>query len=384
MLTADRPVTVKLGVFSRFIIYASFLFRSTVMRRRLSGFTLVELLVVIAIIGVLVALLLPAVQAAREAARRSSCSNNLKQIGIGLHNYHDTILSFPPGWIDSPTANSEQWGWSALMLPYIEQGPLHDRLGVTRGTLEQRMATDSANVYPATRTVLKVFICPSDAGHNGGLTHNDRSFNGGLGYTAAGFTGAANTIAGLSNYMGVAGHRDYGTNANTGIVNTGILFGSCSGPAALCTTGNAAAIRMAEILDGTSNTFAVGERETFRCRAGTWLGVRNTNGSGTRGVHVVSGHAHPKLNQPVPPPTTNIAWDVDAVGCGEGFSSLHPGGAQFLAADGSVKFISQTINHFWANPSGNANGNVTDHLDQANGTYQRLLSRNDNLVVGNY
>jgi len=353
-------------------------------RNRCGGFTLVELLVVIAIIGVLVALLLPAVQAAREAARRSSCSNNLKQIGLGLHNYHDTILSFPPGWIDHPTTNAEQWGWSALMLPYIEQGPLYDKLGVSRGSLQERMTVDGANVYPATRTPLKVFICPSDSGHNAGLSHNDRSFNGGLGYAAAGFTGAANTTAGVSNYMGVAGHRDYGTNANTGIANTGILFGSCMGTPAQCTTGVQAAIRMADILDGTSNTFAVGERETKNCRSGTWLGIRNSNGSGTRGVHVVSGHAHPRLNQPVPPPTSNIAWDVDAIGCGEGFSSLHPGGAHFLAADGSVKFVAQTINHLWANPSGNANGNPTDHVDPANGTYQRLLSRNDNLVISNY
>ena len=353
------------------------------MRRKSFAFTLVELLVVIAIIGVLVALLLPAVQAAREAARRSSCSNNLKQIGLGLQNYHDTQLTFPPGWIDVPLANSEQWGWSALMLPYMEQAPLHERLGVTRRSLHQAMATDSANVYPATRTVVKVFICPTDTGHNNGLTHNNRSFDVGLGYTAAGFTTPATTIAGLSNYMGVAGHRDLGT-GNNGITNSGILFGSCQGSTTQCDTGIAAAIRMGEILDGTSNTFIVGERETFRCRGGTWLGVRNSNGSGTRGVHVVSGHAHPKLNQPVPPPTTNIDWDVDAVGCGEGFSSLHPGGAQFLAADGSVKFVSQTINHFWANPSGNANGSATDHTDQTNGIYQRLFSRNDNLVIGNY
>lgn len=346
-----------------------------------AAFTLVELLVVIAIIGVLVALLLPAVQAAREAARRSSCSNNLKQVGIGLHNYHDVILTFPSGWLDHPTGNVESWGWSALLLPYIEQGPLHDKLGVSKGTLEQRITADSANVYPATRTVLKVFICPSDSGHNAGLTHNNRSFDGGVGYTAAGFTGAANTIAGLSNYMGVAGHRDV-TNAQP---NTGLFFGNCQATSiTTCPNGQGTSVRMADILDGTSNTLVVGERDTRNCRAGTWLGVRNTNGSGTRGVIVVVGHSRPRLNQPVPPPTTNIAWDVAQVGCGEGFSSLHPGGALFLAGDASVKFISQTINHNWVNPSGNANGNLTDHLDQANGIYQRLLSRDDNLVIGNY
>lgn len=354
------------------------------MRARITsrGFTLVELLVVIAIIGVLVALLLPAVQAAREAARRSSCSNNLKQIGIALHNYHDSLQTFPSGWFDLPnTAFRESWGWSALMLPYIEQAPLHDKLGVTRGTLEQRIATDKANVYPATRTVLKSFICPSDSGHNGGLTHNNRNFSGGAGYTAAGLTTAAESIAGLSNYMGVAGHRDV-VNAQP---NTGIFFGNCTVTAANpCNEGQGKAVRIAEVLDGTSNTLMVGERETHRCRGGTWLGVRRDDGSGTRGVDVVIGHSRPKLNHPVPPPTTNIAWNTGKEGCGEGFSSQHPGGALFVAVDGSVRWLPNTINHNWANPSTNNNGSVTAHQDPANGVYQRLLSRDDMLVVGNY
>src|SRR5688572_21241712 len=100
--------------------------------RRPRGFTLVELLVVIAIIGILVALLLPAVQAAREAARRMSCGNNLKQISLGLHNYHDTYKAFPAGWFDFGGAanNFESWGWSAMLLPFVEQQPLHDQMGV--------------------------------------------------------------------------------------------------------------------------------------------------------------------------------------------------------------------------------------------------------------
>jgi len=347
------------------------------MRRRLHAFTLVELLVVIAIIGVLVALLLPAVQAAREAARRASCSNNLKQIALALHNYHDVHLTFPSGWLDNPIANEEAWGWSALTLPYIEQAPLHATLGVTKARLvDQLRSLNGANgpaVAAAARTVLKVFICPTDSGHQGGLVHTNRHFGGGIGFAAAGFTGNT-TLVGVSNYMGVAGHRDV-VNAAP---NSGIFFGNCSGDATICPNQVSSAVRMGDVADGTSSTLMVGERDTFNCRSGTWLGVRNTNGSNDRGVVVVIGHSHPKLNQDV----KAVTWDTDRIGCGEGFSSLHPGGAQFAAVDGSVRFIPNTINHFWF-PNTLVNGTLVHSRDASNGVYQRLLTRDDGLVVSN-
>ena len=114
------------------------------------AFTLVELLVVIAIIGILVALLLPAIQAAREAARRTQCVNNLKQIGIGLQNYHDTFRSFPPGTLfwpaagANPNGDNQMWGWSALLLPFVEQATLHDQMRVTTWTLRQ-LLNNNAN-----------------------------------------------------------------------------------------------------------------------------------------------------------------------------------------------------------------------------------------------
>ncbi|HRX78605.1 MAG TPA: DUF1559 domain-containing protein, partial [Pirellulaceae bacterium] len=133
---------------------------------RVSGFTLVELLVVIAIIGILVALLLPAVQAAREAARRMQCGNNLKQIGLSMHNYHDTYKTLPPGYLmkrTSPTVclpNLNSWGWGALLLPFMEQSPLHDKLKVGDISIFQAGATPA--LLAAMNVSINSYRCPSD------------------------------------------------------------------------------------------------------------------------------------------------------------------------------------------------------------------------------
>jgi prepilin-type N-terminal cleavage/methylation domain-containing protein/prepilin-type processing-associated H-X9-DG protein len=327
------------------------------------GFTLVELLVVIAIIGVLVGLLLPAVQAAREAARRASCQNNLRQLGIANHNYHDVHQTFPPGWINMPNspANQETWGWNAFLLPFIEQENLSKQIGITRYSFYDGLINNGPQVIPGARQVIKIVICPSDTGHQVGLVHNNRHFTDGAGYIASGASG--DFWPGVSNYMGVAGHRDV-VNATQ---NTGVFYGNSR-------------VGIADIKDGTSSTIMVGERDTFNCRSGTWVGVRNDNGSGTRGIHVVSGHSHPKMNQDI----ALINWNVDGTGCGEGFSSLHPGGAQFLFADSSVRFISETIAHNWIGTDANGNGTIADSRNTANGIYQRLMTRDDKLTIGNF
>jgi prepilin-type processing-associated H-X9-DG protein len=194
------------------------------------------------------------------------------------------------------------------------------------------------------------------------LTVN-RTFNQGLGSTVIGLTGT-----GVSNYMGVAGHREAvsnPTNANAG-KNTGMFFENSY-------------IRMADIIDGTSNTFIVGERETLTCKSGTWVGVRRPTGGGSGGPIVVVGHSRPKLNQPDPP----ILWS-NVLGCGEGFSSLHPNGAQFALCDGSARFVSNNIDYHWVGNGLNDHKTPTTANVKPPGTYQRLISRNDKLQPGDY
>jgi prepilin-type N-terminal cleavage/methylation domain-containing protein len=130
-------------------------------RQNRRGFTLVELLIVIAIIGMLVSLLLPAVQAAREAARRTECANNLKQIGLALQAYHDARRGFPPGWLWAPPADQSggsSWAWSVFILPYLERNSLYDELRVDDGSALVPPPGDPRD------TLLPMFVCPSDVG----------------------------------------------------------------------------------------------------------------------------------------------------------------------------------------------------------------------------
>jgi len=325
--------------------------------RAKNGFTLVELLVVIAIIGVLIALLLPAVQQAREAARRMSCNNNLKNLVLGLHNHHDTYGQLPHGGFDGGSSE-ESWGWGAYILPFIEQTSLYDRLGVADQTLTDALNDTSGTPSPRelTQTKLDIFICPSDPG---GHLMDGGQMNGGTGRHFNGNSSVNSDFrVAKSNYIGVCGMFDVDHRKNNGLLFRG------------------SEIRFADIVDGTSNTFLLGERNLY-CAQGAWVGNRNPGGGGSQG----NDYTHGRITQPLNEP------DNATHHCVEGFASEHPGGGLFAYADGSVHFISDTIDYNIAgiDPNDQAADDDPPNFNANNlGTYQRLGVRDDGQPIGEY
>jgi len=286
------------------------LFASMSRVRRRGGFTLIELLVVIAIIAVLVALLLPAVQQAREAARRSQCKNNLKQLGLALHNYHDKAKSFPPGYVSlfdgSGNDTGPGWGWGALILPELEQAPLQN--GIAFG----QPIEAAANAVPRIVS-LPVHLCPSDPVRTPWpVVMRDAVGNP---------TGTICQVA-AANYIGVFGVSE------PGVGGEGIFFRNSS-------------IGTRDILDGTTSTLMVGERSQKWCEA-TWVGAVTSAKMfpppGSPAVRVTENSAGMVLGH-----TSDGPPSAPGTECNE-FSSLHVGGAQFLFADGHVQFVSTSIN----------------------------------------
>jgi prepilin-type N-terminal cleavage/methylation domain-containing protein/prepilin-type processing-associated H-X9-DG protein len=256
------------------------------------GFTLIELLVVIAIIAILIGLLLPAVQKVREAAARIKCANNLKQLGLGLHHYALTFEAFPPGY--NAISTGPGWGWGALLLPFVEQKPLYDQLG-----LPSSVFGGGANPAPPTALTqmgLSVFTCPSAT---------DPTIN------------AVKRGHAKSNYRGICGPGtptiwildfDYG----------GVLFQNSH-------------VRFTDIIDGTSSTIAIGEcyaDDSTGYVGAIWAGVDDTVGT-----YYVS----------------DVFWGIDTStfvlnGTGpQAFASRHTGGVQFAFCDGHVQLLRTSI-----------------------------------------
>ena len=319
-------------------------------RGQTRGFTLVELLVVIAIIGVLVALLLPAVQAAREAARRSQCSNNLKQLGLGLHNYESSYKTFPYSWmVDAPGGqlgpgfNASVWG--IVVLPFIEQQPLFDMYDTRVPPFNEGVALyDPAVVarnLEVIRTILPTFVCPSAP-----MAPAARVYS--LDYTPAGFPVTAEVAP--SDYCVASGVR--GVYAQLAYAN----FSVSQRHGALQFAGNfpgetSRSSRMADIRDGTSNTILLAERlggidiYVGRRVRPEYAALGPTNGGGwadiLNGEHWPAGSIQNETAPQEGPCGINCTNRR-----GAGFYSFHPGGAMFLLADGSVTFLSESIQPF--------------------------------------
>jgi prepilin-type N-terminal cleavage/methylation domain-containing protein/prepilin-type processing-associated H-X9-DG protein len=289
------------------------------MRRR-AGFTLIELLVVIAIIAILIGLLVPAVQKVREAAARSKCKNNLKQLGLAFHNYHAAHGTFPPGFVsaaaftDGPSLGPG-WGWGAHLLPFLEQDNLYRQINFARDI------ADPANAQ-ARITPLSVFLCPSDIPPRSTVTVND---------------GSGNPICDVAfgNYVGMAGVYEVSGYPDTSNGAPGVLLRNSS-------------VRVTDISDGSSNTLFVGER--------AWMWKGKVRSPQTTWVGAVTNAVIPQLLNPA------LGYEVEGVlvltNSGvvaearvpnnpldhvEDASSNHDQGVNFLFGDGSVRSIQDSV-----------------------------------------
>lgn len=281
------------------------------MRNR-RGFTLVEVLVVIAVIGILIALLLPALQMARAAARRTQCANNLKQLGLALHTYHNNQQSFPPGYISAFLPSGDDtgpgWGWAAMMLPQLEQNPIYS---VIDFNLPIDHATNGVRV-----AVIPSYLCPAD---------DVRTSWKAMRRTADGTPTEQICEVAPSNYVGMFGTTEPGVDGD------GIFFRN-------------SAIGFKQIKDGASQTIALGER-SHELGEATWAGAvtgavlysSGDDGVGRKRVEHGSGMVLGHAGERKPPGDPNS--DVNQ------FHSRHGDGVNFMFADGHVTFLTTSTDY---------------------------------------
>lgn len=305
------------------------------------GFTFVELLALLAIVAVGLALGLPAVYQSIAEARTLRCRNNLKQIGLALHNYHDTFTTFPPGWVsrEGTTGLGARLGWQTMILPYVDQAALYNQIDFT--PMSFGVQEDQRKLF---QTAIEIYRCPSDRAPK---TNPLRG-----GYAASNFSGSYGHVPtprlrplGLGdNWPGavVAPMEPRAPSRRVG-PPTKPSNGAVIWPSGVFARNSS--IRMRDIVDGTSNTMLAGER-SFTSGAGIWAGV-------TDNFHeddAVTDCSHRSQ--------INFGWF--------GFSSLHAGGANVLMVDGSARFLADKTD---SKPG------------KELGLLQRLASRNDGLPV---
>ena len=330
--------------------------------RRL-GFTLIELLVVIAIIAVLIALLLPAVQQARESARRTQCKNNLKQLGLAIHNYHDTHGQFPQNYdsawgLGVGAAGSISWSWLVMSLPYIDQGAMYNLFDFsTFNAAGRNNDWDGTGATPAPvksprqlrQRVISAFICPSndqaplrpgpqvigyaDGNGWGGSDAAGTDYVGNMGHVWSGWKDNPN----LPVFPSADGRFVRGSNPGTPWVNGDSIAEQRNLNGVFFYQG---AAKISQITDGTSNTVAVFEDMHWKgITAGKFNYAAHVDSAWTVANSAINSMLNPINNQN--PAWLNGDWDCRT----HGWSSRHVGGAHGLLCDGSVKFVSQNIDH---------------------------------------
>jgi prepilin-type N-terminal cleavage/methylation domain-containing protein/prepilin-type processing-associated H-X9-DG protein len=322
---------------------------------RVSAFTLIELLVVIAIIAILIGLLLPAVQKVREAAARMKCANNLKQIGLGLHSYHDAYQRFPAGYVDGNTNSGltpdndmgPGWGWAAYLLPYIEQQNLYNRINFNQ-------TVGMGGNAQVSQQLISIYLCPSDPFQSQPYSIYDSTLSNPIAVVAPG------------NYVGCSGWEECfngaGGNPQPGAGADGLagLYGSAGVGLFYRNSQN----RFVSVTDGLSNTIFVGERSSNHSpstwtgavpggRVPAWMATQpvtapNTapaaaqvgpNGSAYDNADFGEALVLAHCNATHLPSADFPIYDPDT------FYSLHtPRGANFLFGDGSVRFLTSSIN----------------------------------------
>jgi prepilin-type processing-associated H-X9-DG protein len=259
---------------------------------------------------------LPGIQKARNQARLTACKNNLKQLGLAMHNYHDTMNTLPPGWVikETKAEAGPGFGWGTMILPYMDQAALYN---------QAKFSTPPA-LDKLTQTSIPTYLCPED--------------------TASALNSVRGKFA-TSNYSGNSGDQllpgsidlpDPGTDAAKKL-STGIFFHNSR-------------VGFRDITDGLSNTILVGEKSVSSA-AGIWVGVRSNQNAGDS---VTDCNHRSKLNAVI-----------------HSFSSLHEGGANFLLCDGSVRFVTNTVES-------------KESADKPEGVYQKLAHKSDGEVISNF
>ncbi len=321
------------------------------------GFTLIELLVVIAIIATLVAILLPAVQQAREAARRSSCKNNLKQIALALHNYADIHKVFPSSYTDTGTKNGKAggqgkrggWGWTAQILPQLEQNNLYDQFDFNAAPFGPFSTPENSD---AMSTIVPAFSCPSD-------TKPDvmSRFIEGTDPAYIEKIAVTSYVGNTGSYTGVPCELRSGYNVDTPRDN-GVLFVNSS-------------VSFKDITDGTSNTLLLGE-VTWEA-SDTQLLYGNVDFEGYARCTGESSNAAGSYRH-----VRGCYYKMNGSTLQhKAYHSMHKGGAQFALCDGSVRFISENIEYTQTDFDSYQNGTYM-------GLYQRIAARDLGTVKGEF